>query len=83
MKLDNVIGSDRRGKCGSKRLKLADFAVCAFFFCYRKRDSFCNRFVLDKFGTNCQKNVSSQQKNNHSPSPYEVVKSADNRIQTV
>lgn len=75
-KFDNVIGSNRRGKCGSKRLKLADFAVRAFFLCHRKWDSFCNRFVLDKFGTNCQKNVSSQQKNNHSQTPYKVVKSA-------
>lgn len=75
-KFDNVTGSNRRGKCGSKRLKLADFAVCALLFCHGKRDSFRNRFVLDKFGTNCQKNVSSQQKNNYSPSPYEVVKSA-------
>lgn len=30
-KLDNVTGSDRRGKSGSKRLKLTDFAVRAFF----------------------------------------------------
>lgn len=75
-KFDNVIGSDRRGKSSSKRLKLTDFAVRAFFLCHRKWDSFCNRFVLDKFGTNCQKNVSSQQKNDHSPSPYKVIKSA-------
>lgn len=59
-KFDNVIGSDRRGKSSSKRLKLTDFAVRALLFCHGKRDSFRNRFVLDKFGTNCQKNVSSQ-----------------------
>lgn len=62
-KFDNVTGSDRRGKSSSKRLKLTDFAVRAFFLCHRKWDPFCNRFVLDKFGTNCQKNASSQQKN--------------------
>ena len=80
---DDIPRSDRGRQRGCQGSELAYFAVSALLFCDRKGNPFCNRLPLDEPGPDRQEHMSSKQKSNHAPAPYEIIDRLDHTVNLV